>query len=126
MLIGVPREIKPQEYRVGLTPGSVRELASRGHRVLVETSAGTGIGADDAAYERAGATIAPDAASIFAQAEMVVKVKEPQPGEWVQLREGQILFTYLHLAPDPAQARGLMDSGVTALDTKRVAKFLTE
>lgn len=77
MLIGVPREIKPQEYRVGLTPGSVRELTSRGHRVLVEHDAGAGIGADDAAYERAGATIAPDAASVFAQADMIVKVKEP-------------------------------------------------
>ena len=90
MRIGVPKEIKTHEYRVGLTPASVREYVSRGHNVIVETGAGAGIVADDAAYIQAGATIAADAAEVFAKAEMVVKVKEPQPSEWVMLREGQI------------------------------------
>ena len=114
MLVGVPREIKNHEYRVGLTPGAVREYVAAGHAVIVETDAGAGIGAADSVYEAAGAKIVGTAAEIFARAEMVVKVKEPQPSEWAQLREGQILFTYLHLAPDPDQARGLMASGVTA------------
>lgn len=115
MLVGVPKEIKNHEYRVGLTPGAVREYIAHGHDVIIETTAGAGIGADDAAYVGAGASIVATAEEIFARAEMVVKVKEPQPNEWVQLREGQILFTYLHLAPDPEQAQGLIDSGVTAI-----------
>ena len=115
MLVGVPKEIKNNEFRVGLTPAAVREYVARGHRVLVETGAGDGIGAGDEAYVAAGAAIASQAAEVFALADMVVKVKEPQPSEWAQLHEGQILFTYLHLAPDPDQARGLMASGVTAV-----------
>ncbi|MCX5513561.1 alanine dehydrogenase [Kaistia algarum] len=115
MLVGVPKEIKNNEFRVGLTPSAVREYVSHGHRVLIETGAGVGIDASDDAYVAAGATIAPNAADIFALSDMIVKVKEPQPSEWVQLHEGQILFTYLHLAPDPDQARGLMASGVTAV-----------
>ncbi len=115
MRVGVPKEIKVHEYRVGLVPGSVREYVQNGHEVLIETGAGAGIKASDADYEAAGATIAPDAAAVFAKSDMIVKVKEPQPGEWVQLREGQILYTYLHLAPDPEQARGLIESGVTAI-----------
>ena len=115
MKIGVPREIKPQEYRVGLTPGGVRELASHGHRVLVETGAGAGIEATDAEYEAAGATVLPDAESVFDQAEMIVKVKEPQAVERKRLRPGQVLFTYLHLAPDAAQTRDLIDSGATCI-----------
>jgi alanine dehydrogenase len=115
MLVGVAKEIKSGEARVGLTPGAVGEYVAHGHRVLVETKAGVGIDADDAAYVAAGAAIAKDAAEVFAKADMVVKVKEPQPKEWAQLRSGQILFTYLHLAADAAQARGLMASGVTAI-----------
>lgn len=115
MLVGVPKEIKTHEYRVGLTPSSVREYVAAGHKVIVETDAGSGIGASDDVYRKAGATIVGSASEIFARAEMVVKVKEPQPGEWKQLREGQILFTYLHLAPDPDQTRGLLGSGVTAV-----------
>jgi alanine dehydrogenase len=115
MRIGVPREIKTHEYRVGLTPGAVREYVSAGHSVLVETKAGAGIGADDDVYRKAGAAVVDTAAEVFAAADMIVKVKEPQPAEWVRLREGQILFTYLHLAPDPKQARGLMESGCTAI-----------
>ena len=115
MKVGVPKEIKSQEYRVGLTPGAVREYAAAGHEVLVETHAGEGIGADDDTYRKAGAHIATNADEVFARAEMIVKVKEPQPQERRQLREGQILFTYLHLAPDPAQVQGLLQSGVTAV-----------
>jgi alanine dehydrogenase len=115
MRIGVPKEIKPQEYRVGLTPGAVREYVAAGHGVVVETNAGAGIGATDEAYRKAGAVIADTAAEVFATADMIVKVKEPQASEWSRLREGQILFTYLHLAPDPAQAKGLMASGCTAI-----------
>ncbi|PVE21050.1 alanine dehydrogenase [Microvirga sp. KLBC 81] len=115
MRVGVPKEIKTHEYRVGLTPGAVREYVTAGHTVLVETKAGAGIGADDEAYRQAGAVVVDTAAEIFARAEMVVKVKEPQPSEWVQLREGQILFTYLHLAPDPDQTKGLLASGCTAI-----------
>jgi alanine dehydrogenase len=121
MKIGVPREIKPQEARVGLTPDAVRDYVAHGHEVLVETGAGAGIGADDAAYRAAGAQIAPDAASVFSAAGMIVKVKEPQPAEWAMLREGQILFTYLHLAPDPAQTKGLLASGVTAVAYEMVS-----
>ena len=115
MLVGVPREIKAQEYRVGLTPSSVREYVAAGHGVLVEQGAGGGIGASDEIYQRAGASIAPSAEDVFRRAEMIVKVKEPQPVEWRQLREGQILFTYLHLAPDREQAEGLLRSGCTAV-----------
>lgn len=110
MLVGVPKEIKVDEYRVGLTPPAVREFVARGHSVLAETGAGAGIGSDDDAYRQAGAEIA-DADEIFARADMIVKVKEPQEREWTKLREGQILFTYLHLAPDPAQTSGLLESG---------------
>ncbi len=115
MLVGVPKEIKTRESRVGLVPASVAELVHRGHQVIVETSAGAGIGASDAEYAAAGAQIAATAADVFARAEMVIKVKEPQPNEWVQLSEGQILFTYLHLAADPDQAFGLAKSGCTAI-----------
>jgi len=115
MRVGCPKEIKNHEYRVGLTPGAVREYVAHGHEVLIETGAGAGIGADDDAYVAAGAKIAPSAKEIFSRCDMVVKVKEPQPSEWVQLREGQILYTYLHLAPDPAQTKGLVESGVTAV-----------
>jgi alanine dehydrogenase len=115
MLIGVPKEIKVHEYRVGLTPAGVRELVEHGHQVIVQTSAGIGIGISDVLYEAAGASIVADATEIFARAEMVVKVKEPQPVECKMLREGQLLFTYLHLAPDPEQTRGLVDSGCVAI-----------
>lgn len=115
MRVGCPREIKNHEYRVGLTPGAAREYAAHGHEVLVETGAGRGIGADDDAYRAAGAAIAASAAEVFARSDMIVKVKEPQPQEWAQLREGQILYAYLHLAPDPEQTRGLIGSGVTAV-----------
>jgi alanine dehydrogenase len=115
MRVGCPKEIKNHEYRVGLTPGSVREYIAHGHEVLVETGAGAGIGADDNAYRAAGASIARTAEEVFSRSDMIVKVKEPQPGEWVQLREGQILYTYLHLAPDPEQTKGLVASGVTAI-----------
>lgn len=115
MRVGVPKEIKNNEFRVGLTPGAVREYVSRGHEVFVETNAGMGISADDAAYEVAGATILPTAEEVFKTGEMIVKVKEPQASEWVQLREDQILYTYLHLAPDPDQTKGLIESGCTAV-----------
>ncbi|MBA2127495.1 alanine dehydrogenase [Hyphomicrobium methylovorum] len=115
MRIGVPVEIKSDEYRVGLVPGSVREVVAQGHEVIVETGAGAGIFADDAAYERVGARIVPTAAAVYRDADLIVKVKEPQPAEWAQLRRDQILFTYLHLAPDRAQAVGLMKSGVAAI-----------
>ncbi|KZB65110.1 alanine dehydrogenase [Thalassospira sp. MCCC 1A02491] len=115
MLIGVPKEIKNHEYRVGLTPSSVRELTAHGHAVKIETMAGAGIGCSDEDYVAAGAEIVGTAAEIFATAEMVIKVKEPQKVEYEQLREGQLLFTYLHLAPDPDQTAGLIKSGVTAI-----------
>ena len=115
MRIGVPKEIKVEEYRVGLTPASVREYVARGHEVIVEQGAGIGIGAGDDVYRSAGAGIVDTAAEIFATADMVVKVKEPQPAEWRQLRENQILFTYLHLAPDAEQTKGLVASGCTAV-----------
>ena len=115
MRIGVPREIKTHEYRVGLTPAAVRELVAHGHAVLVQQGAAEAIGFTDAAYRAAGAAIAPDAAAVFAEAELVVKVKEPQPGEIALLRPGQMLFTYLHLAADRAQTLGLMASGATCI-----------
>src|SRR5260221_1539483 len=115
MRVGVPKEIKIHEYRGGLTPGAAREYVATGHHVIIETNAGAGIGASDEAYRKAGAVIADTAAEIFASADMIVKVKEPQPREWSQLREGQIIFTYLHLAADPEQAKGLMASGCTAI-----------
>jgi alanine dehydrogenase len=115
MRVGTVREIKNHEYRVGLTPESVRELAAHGHDVWVETGAGLGIGAADRDYEAAGATIKVDASAIFAGCELVVKVKEPQATERAMLREGQVLFTYLHLAPDPQQTADLVKSGVTAI-----------
>lgn len=115
MHVGVPKEIKNSEFRVGLVPGSVREYIANGHTVLVESGAGAGIKVSDEDYKAAGAQIAPDAATVFADCDMIVKVKEPQAVEYKQLREDQILYTYLHLAPDPAQARGLMESGVTAV-----------
>ena len=115
MRVGVPQEIKVQEHRVGLTPMAVREYVSQGHEVLVQSGAGAGIGADDAAYVAAGGRIVGTAAEVFAQADMIVKVKEPQPAEWKMLRKGQILFTYLHLAPDPQQAHGLLESGCIAV-----------
>ncbi len=111
MLIGVPKEIKTQEYRVGLVPSSVKELVKSGHQVLVETGAGAKINFSDALYQEAGAKIATSAKEVFEKADMIIKVKEPQPQEIRMLREGQILFTYLHLAADPGQAKGLMDSG---------------
>lgn len=115
MIVGVPREIKNNEFRVGLTPDSVRELVGRGHRVLVEQGAGAGIGCGDAAYVQAGAELVATAAEVFAGAELVVKVKEPQPVECAMLRPGQWLFTYLHLAPDPEQTRLLVASGAVAV-----------
>ncbi|MCD1266887.1 alanine dehydrogenase [Shinella sumterensis] len=115
MRVGCPKEIKNHEYRVGLTPGAVREYVAHGHDVIIETGAGSGIGADDDAYRAAGARIVASASDIFQKSDMVVKVKEPQPSEWTQLRDGQILYTYLHLAPDPEQTRGLLESGVTAI-----------
>ncbi|MEQ8479080.1 MAG: alanine dehydrogenase [Hoeflea sp.] len=115
MRVGCPKEIKNHEYRVGLTPGSVREYVAHGHDVVVETMAGMGIGADDAAYKAAGAKIVASAKDVFERSDMIVKVKEPQPSEWAQLREGQLLYTYLHLAPDPEQTKGLIASGCTAV-----------
>ncbi|MBB4142335.1 alanine dehydrogenase [Rhizobium rhizoryzae] len=115
MRVGCPKEIKNHEYRVGLTPGAVREYIAHGHEVIIETQAGSGIGADDGQYIAAGARIAATAQEVFERSDMVVKVKEPQPSEWAQLREGQILYTYLHLAPDPEQTKGLVNSGVTAV-----------
>ncbi len=115
MLIGVPKEIKVHEYRVGMTPSSVREAVACGHRVIVETSAGAGIGATDDDYQRAGAEVVGSAADVFGRADMVVKVKEPQAVERRMLRDGQVLFTYLHLAPDPEQAKDLINSGATCI-----------
>ncbi len=115
MRVGVPKEIKPDEYRVGLTPTAVREYVAHGHQIIVERNAGVGAGYADEDYVRAGAEIAPDAEAVFAQAGMIVKVKEPQSSEWVRLKPGQILFTYLHLAPDPAQTEGLLASGCAAV-----------
>ncbi len=115
MIIGTPKEIKNHEYRVGLTPESAQELVAHGHEVLIESGAGNGIGASDAAYAKAGATIVKGAREIFERAEMIVKVKEPQADERSMLREGQILYTYLHLAPDPEQTRDLLDRKVVGI-----------
>jgi len=115
MKIGCPKEIKPQEFRVGMTPNAAMEAVAHGHDVLIETGAGVGAGFTDADYVAVGAKIAATAADVFAQAEMIVKVKEPQAGERKMLREGQVLFTYLHLAPDPEQTHDLLASGCTAI-----------
>ncbi|MFN4130584.1 MAG: alanine dehydrogenase, partial [Paracoccaceae bacterium] len=115
MKIGCPKEIKPQEFRVGMTPDAVRDAVAHGHSVLVETGAGVGAGFMDADYTAAGAQIAPDAETVFADSGMIVKVKEPQPAERKRLREGQVLFTYLHLAPDPDQTKDLLASGATCI-----------
>ena len=115
MRVGVPREIKPDEYRVGLTPTAVREYVAHGHEVIVEKGAGEGAGYGDALYTRAGAKIVADADAVFSGAQMIVKVKEPQAVEWARLTKDHILFTYLHLAPDPAQTEGLLASGCAAV-----------
>jgi alanine dehydrogenase len=115
MRIGVPKEVKNHEYRVGLTPPAVRELITRGHEVLVEREAGEAIGLHDDLYTRVGASVAAGAEEVFARSDMIVKVKEPQPQEIKRLRPGQTLFTYLHLAPDPAQTQGLLASGAIAI-----------
>jgi alanine dehydrogenase len=115
MRIGVPKEIKNHEYRVGLTPASIAELVAAGHEAVVETKAGSGIDCPDAAYRKAGAEILPDAAAVFKAADMIVKVKEPQPQEIALLEPRHILFTYLHLAADKPQAEGLMKSGATCI-----------
>ena len=122
MIVGVPREIKSQENRVGLVPASVREIIRAGGHVLVEQHAGLGIGISDANYQAVGAEIIECADEIYARAELIVKVKEPQPQECRQLREGQTLFTYLHLAPDPQQTRLLKESGVTAIAYETVTE----
>jgi len=121
MRVGVPKEIKVHEYRVGLTPASVREVAAGGHEVIVERDAGAGIGASDEDYRRAGARIVDTAEQVFADAELIVKVKEPQPAERARLRTDHVLFTYLHLAPDPDQARDLLAAGVTAIAYETVS-----
>ncbi len=115
MLIGVPKEIKNHEYRVGLTPDSVGEVVAHGHQVIVETAAGAGIGSADAEYEAHGATVVGTAAEVFERADMIVKVKEPQAVERKMLRAGQVLFTYLHLAPDPEQTEDLVESGAICI-----------
>ena len=115
MLIGVPKEIKNHEYRVGLTPASVQELINRGHQVIIETNAGAAIDFPNEEYVEAGASIVETAAEVFERAEMIVKVKEPQPQECEMLREGQLLYTYLHLAPDPKQTELLVKSGATCV-----------
>jgi alanine dehydrogenase len=115
MIVGIPKEIKNHEYRIGMPPAGVRELVMHGHQVLVETNGGAAIGFEDEDYVRAGAEILDSAEAVFAQAEMVIKVKEPQPNECKMLRPGQLLFTYLHLAPDPLQTELLLESGATAI-----------
>ena len=122
MLVGVPKEIKPQENRVGLVPASVREIIRAGGQVLIEKQAGLGISIKDDAYVAAGAEVVETAAEIYERADLIVKVKEPQPLECRRLREGQTLFTYLHLAPDPEQARLLQASGVTAIAYETVTQ----
>lgn len=121
MIVGVPKEIKPQENRVGLVPASVREIIRAGSTVLVEKGAGQGIGISDEHYKLAGAEIV-DVDTIFEKSDLIVKVKEPQPMECKRLREGQTLFTYLHLAPDPQQTRMLKESGVTAIAYETVTQ----
>ncbi len=115
MKIGCPKEIKPQEFRVGMTPNAAQEAVAHGHDVVIETGAGIGAGFEDADYEAAGAKILGTAKEVFEQADMIVKVKEPQAGERKMLHEGQLLFTYLHLAPDPAQTKDLLASGATCI-----------
>ena len=115
MLIGVPEEIKDNEFRVGMTPASVAEAVHHGHEVMVETRAGLGIDATDDHYKKAGARIVDTAEEVFAKADMVVKVKEPQVAERKMMREGQVLFTYLHLAPDPEQTKDLVGSGAICI-----------
>lgn len=123
MIIGVPKEIKMNECRVGMVPSSVRELVNNGHKILIQSGAGSEIGCDDEDYLAAGATIMPTAAEIFAAADMIVKVKEPQPEECLMLRPGQVLFTYLHLAPDPLQTKLLLDSGCIAIAYETVTDY---
>ena len=124
MLVGVPKEIKNHEYRVGMTPTSVREMVKHGHSVIVETNAGYGISASDDSYRAAGAEIIDSAEEVFAKADMIVKVKEPQAVERAMLREGQILYTYLHLAPDPEQTKDLVKSGATCVAYETVTSRL--
>jgi len=124
MIIGVPKEIKNHEYRVGLTPNSVNECIAHGHTVLVQSNAGIGIGATDTDYQNIGAEIIPEASDIFAKADMIVKVKEPQAIERAMLREGQILYTYLHLAPDPEQTKDLINSGAICVAYETVTSPL--
>ena len=119
MKVGVPTEIKPDEYRVSLTPAGVRELTDRDHEVLIQQGAGLGSAIPDEDYTAQGARIVPDAEAVFGEAELVLGVKEPQPQEVALLREGQVLFTYLHLAPDPDLTKGLCDSGPPASPTRR-------
>ncbi|MBL4674500.1 MAG: alanine dehydrogenase, partial [Arenicella sp.] len=115
MKIGVPKEIKNHEYRVGLSPASAHELIAHGHEVTIETGAAAGIGLNDDVYQSMGVKIANSAELIFAESDLIIKVKEPQATECSQLNKGQLLFTYLHLAPDPAQTAALLESGVTAV-----------
>jgi len=115
VLVGLPKEIKDNEYRVGLTPAGVRALTDAGHRVLVERAAGEGSGFEDALYEKAGAAIIPSADDVWGEAEMIVKVKEPIAPEYPRMKEGLVLFTYLHLAPDPQQTLALLDNRVTGV-----------
>jgi len=124
MLVGVPKEIKDNEYRVGIVPSTVRELSDKRHQVLVETGAGVGAGLADADYRAAGAEIVPDADAVYGRAELIVKVKEPLAGERKKLRRGQVLFAYLHLAPDRAQSEALMAAGVTAIAYETVTSPL--
>ena len=122
MIVGVPKEIKPQENRVGLVPGSIKEIVRAGSSVIVEKDAGKGIGITDEQYRQAGATVVDSAEEVFERAQLIIKVKEPQPIECKRLREDQTLFTYLHLAPDPEQARLLVESGVTAIAYETVTE----
>lgn len=115
MKIGCPKEIKPQEFRVGMTPDAVREAVAHGHQVMIQAGAGLGAGFADADYAAAGARIVDTAEEVFAESEMIVKVKEPQAAERKRLRAGQVLFTYLHLAPDPEQTKDLLASGATCI-----------
>lgn len=124
MHVGCPKEIKPQEFRVGITPALAQDLVARGHSVTIEAGAGLGVGYSDVAYQNAGATIANTAAELFASSEMIVKVKEPQAVERKMLREGQLLFTYLHLAPDADQTHDLLASGCTAIAYETVTDAL--
>src|SRR3990167_2297395 len=122
MIVGVPKEIKPQENRVGLVPGSIKEIVRAGSQVIVEQDAGSGIGITDEQYRQAGATIVDTAEEIFERGELNIKVKEPQPVECKRLKAGQTIFTYLHLAPDPEQTKLLVESGVTAIAYETVTE----